>query len=152
MCTRAQIELALCVPLVEVSYGKEDNIDTLFPVALMERGADAAVSLWESLRGFACHGSGLAGRSTLQVGGNLGTLENLCQLKSLAVCRTWIKTSPWAGQRNLQLGDITGASCPRAACWGRGLWSPLWSLHQGPNRGSLPWLKLQRLLQGFGAD
>nr|XP_010298595.1 PREDICTED: importin-13-like [Balearica regulorum gibbericeps] len=49
-----------------MSYGKEDNIDTLFPMALMERGADAAVSLWESLRGSACHGSGLAGRSTLQ--------------------------------------------------------------------------------------
>lgn len=53
-------------------------IGTLSTVALTERGADAAASLQESFGASACHGSGLAGRSTLQVGGNLSMLEDSC--------------------------------------------------------------------------
>lgn len=41
------------------------------------------MNLQENLGGFACRGSGLAGRSTLQVGGNLSTLEDLCQMELL---------------------------------------------------------------------
>lgn len=77
MC--AQIGLALRAPLAELSYGKEPcQYWHTSSVALMERGADAAVSLQESLRGSSCCGSGLAGRSTLQVGVNLSVLRDSC--------------------------------------------------------------------------
>lgn len=39
------------------------------------------MGLQESLGHSACSGSGLAGRSTLQVGGNLSTLEDWCQME-----------------------------------------------------------------------
>lgn len=54
------------------------TIGTLSPMALTEGGADAAVRLREILAGSACCWSGLAGRLTLQVGGNLSTLDDSC--------------------------------------------------------------------------
>lgn len=41
------------------------------------------MNLQENLQGSAYSRSGLAGRSTLQVGANLSTLENLCQMEHL---------------------------------------------------------------------
>lgn len=149
MCTCAQIGLARCAPSVEVSCGKEPSqYWHAFP-----HGADGARSRCCSESAGELGGLCLpwvwfgyekhpAGRWQPEHVG-----RPLCQLNSLAACRTQVKASPLDRQgRGTCSWVVSGGSCPRAACcWGRGSWSPLWMLHQSPRGGSLPWLKLQPL-------
>lgn len=70
------------------------------------------MNLQENLGGSACSRSGLAGRSTLQVGGNLSTLEDLCQMKHLRHAGLRLKPMDGQGGGTCSWVVIMGASCP----------------------------------------